>query len=62
MSVDSENNLYGSSINNCTYHRTRNEQRLFFRDQSNGNIFAIDEPLYSKTFCFLAVLEAEKQM
>ena len=53
MSVDSENNLYGSSINNCTYHRTRNEQRLFFRDQSNGNIFAIDEPSVFKNILLL---------
>ncbi|MDD6596637.1 MAG: type IV secretion system DNA-binding domain-containing protein [Catenibacterium mitsuokai] len=53
MSVDSENNLYGSSINNCTYHRTRNEQRLFFRDQSNGNIFAIDDPSVFKNILLL---------
>lgn len=53
MGVISENNLYGSSINSCKYHRTANEPRLFFRDQANGNIFAIDEPSVFKNILLL---------
>lgn len=53
MGVNSENNLYGSSINNCAYHRTANEPRLFFRSQENGNIFAIDEPSVFKNILLL---------
>lgn len=53
MSVTSENNLYGSSICSCKYHRTANEPRLFFRDQENGDIFAIDEPSVFKNILLL---------
>ena len=53
MAVTNENTLYGSSVDNCSYQRSKNQQRLFFRDQLTNRMFAIDEPSVFKNILLL---------
>lgn len=44
MAVMNENILYGGTVEQGRYVPTKAEPRLFFRDQANGRMFAVDEP------------------
>ena len=43
MAVMNENILYGSSVEQGQYAASGGAPRLFFRDQANGRMFAVDE-------------------
>ncbi len=53
MAVSNEKILYGSSIESGTYHRSNHTQRLFFREQNTGRMFAADEPSVFKNILLL---------
>ena len=53
MAVTNENVLYGASIKNQTYNRSKDAQRLFFREQNSHRMFAIDEPSVFKNILLL---------